>query len=175
LRAGLEQRVQALNLYVKDVYGRSEILKSGVVPEELVFQNPVFRPEMNGQKPHDIYVHVAGIDLVRTDAETFYAMTKAISGVSYMPKPREMLRLFRNCSRHRVAPVENYPDELLAMLTWSRPSTSMEPTVAAHARGVQFSLLRAPFSPIPASSSLKGDLFVLTSSSTCGPRKAPGG
>src|SRR5262249_31683534 len=59
LRRGLEQRVKALNLYLKDVYGKREALRAGIVPEDLVFQNPVFRPEMNGQKvPHDIYVHV---------------------------------------------------------------------------------------------------------------------
>ena len=46
LCAGLEQRVKAINLYIKDVYGRREILRAGVVPEDLVFQNPVFRPEM---------------------------------------------------------------------------------------------------------------------------------
>src|SRR6266852_3161302 len=49
LRAGLEQRVRAINRYIQDVYGRREILKAGIVPEDLVFQNPVFRPEMNGQ------------------------------------------------------------------------------------------------------------------------------
>ena len=70
LQRGLEQRVKAINAYIKDIYGRREILKAGIVPEDLVFQNPVFRPEMNGQKvPHDIYVHIAGIDIVRVDAD----------------------------------------------------------------------------------------------------------
>src|SRR5215475_5631764 len=50
LQRGLEQRVKAINAYINDVYGSREILQSGVVPEEMVFQNPVFRPEMNGQK-----------------------------------------------------------------------------------------------------------------------------
>src|ERR1700674_1879709 len=75
LRAGLEQRIKAINHYIHDVYHRREILKAGVVPEDLVFQNPVFRPEMNGQKvPHDIYVFIAGIDIVRIDGETFYVL-----------------------------------------------------------------------------------------------------
>src|SRR5438105_11923576 len=47
---GLEQRVRTLNAYIRDIYGRREILKAGIVPEDLIFQNPVFRPEMNGQK-----------------------------------------------------------------------------------------------------------------------------
>src|SRR6476646_2191272 len=45
VRGGLEQRVQAINHYIRDIYGRREILKAGIIPEDLVFQNPVFRPE----------------------------------------------------------------------------------------------------------------------------------
>src|ERR1043165_6888708 len=56
LKRGLEQRVKAINLYIKDIYTKREVLRAGIVPEDLVFQNPVFRPEMNGQRvPHDIY------------------------------------------------------------------------------------------------------------------------
>jgi uncharacterized circularly permuted ATP-grasp superfamily protein len=143
LREGLEQRVKAINLYIKDVYGEREILKAGIVPEDLVFQNPVFRPEMNGQKvPHDIYVHIGGIDIVRTDADTFYVLednTRTPSGVSYMLENREiMLRLFPELfSRHRVAPVENYPDELLATLKSVAPaSANSDPTVVLLTPGI---------------------------------------
>src|SRR6201986_3851420 len=143
LRRGLEQRVRALNAYIKDVYGRREILRAGIVPEDLVFQNPVFRPEMNGQKvPHDIYVHIAGIDIVRLDAETFYVLednARTPSGVSYMLENREiMLRLFPELfARHRVAPVEKYPDELLSALRSVAPlSAAAEPTVALMTPGV---------------------------------------
>src|SRR5713226_6130837 len=143
LRAGLEQRVRAINRYISDVYHRREILKAGVVPEDLVFQNPVFRPEMNGQKvPHDIYVHIGGIDIVRVDAETFYVLednTRTPSGVSYMLENREiMLRLFPELfARHRIAPVENYPDELLATLKSVAPSTATaDPTVVLLTPGV---------------------------------------
>src|SRR5208282_5674250 len=44
LRNGLDQRVRAINAYIRDIYGRREILKAGIVPEDLIFQNPVFRP-----------------------------------------------------------------------------------------------------------------------------------
>ncbi len=143
LRAGLEQRIKAINLYIKDVYGRREILKAGHIPEDLVFQNPVFRPEMNGQKvPHDIYVHVGGIDIIRIDAETFYVLednARTPSGVSYMLENREiMLRLFPELfARHRVAPVENYPDELLATLKSVAPTiANSDPTVVLLTPGV---------------------------------------
>jgi uncharacterized circularly permuted ATP-grasp superfamily protein len=143
LRRGLEQRVRALNAYIKDVYHRRDVIKHGIVPEELVFRNPVFRPEMNGQKvPHDIYVHIAGIDIVRVEAGTFYVLednARTPSGVSYMLENREiMLRLFPELfSRHHVAPVENYPDELLATLKSVAPvSASSDPTVVLLTPGV---------------------------------------
>ena len=143
LRRGLEQRVKALNAYIKDVYHRREVIRAGIVPEELVFRNPVFRPEMNGQKvPHDIYVHIAGIDIVRVDAGSFYVLednARTPSGVSYMLENREiMLRLFPELfSRHRVAPVENYPDELLATLQSVAPAaSSADPTVVLLTPGV---------------------------------------
>jgi uncharacterized circularly permuted ATP-grasp superfamily protein len=143
VRRGLEQRTSAINLYIKDVYGRREILRAGVVPDDLVFQNPTFRPEMNGQKvPHDIYVHIAGIDIVRVDAETFYVLednARIPSGVSYMLENREiMLRLFPELfARYRIAPVENYPDELLATLKSIAPATAPgDPTVVLLTPGI---------------------------------------
>jgi uncharacterized circularly permuted ATP-grasp superfamily protein len=98
---------------------------------------------MNGQKvPHDIYVHIAGIDIVRVDAETFYVLednARTPSGVSYMLENREiMLRLFPELfSRYRIAPVENYPDELLATLkSIAPPSAPSDPNVALLTPGV---------------------------------------
>src|ERR1700754_4203826 len=143
LRRGLAQRVKALNLYIKDIYGAREVLRAGVVPSDLVYQNPVFRPEMSGQKvPHDIYVHIAGIDIVRVDAENFYVLednARTPSGVSYMLENREiMMRLFPELfARHRVAPVDNYPDELLATLKSVAPERApAEPTVALLTPGI---------------------------------------
>jgi uncharacterized circularly permuted ATP-grasp superfamily protein len=143
VESGLTQRVKAINLFIKDIYNAREILRAGVVPDDLIFRNPAFRPEMSGQKvPHDIYVHVAGIDIVRVDAETFYVLednARTPSGVSYMLENREiMLRLFPELfSRHRIAPVENYPDELLATLKSVAPlSSSTDPTVVLLTPGV---------------------------------------
>jgi uncharacterized circularly permuted ATP-grasp superfamily protein len=143
LRRGLEQRVTAINAYLRDIYGAREILKAGIIPDDLVFQNPAFRPEMNGQRvPHDIYVHISGIDVVRVDAETFYVLednARTPSGVSYMLENREiMLRLFPELfARHRVAPVENYPDELLATLQSVAPRGAPgEPTAVLLTPGI---------------------------------------
>ncbi|MBV9954750.1 MAG: circularly permuted type 2 ATP-grasp protein, partial [Pseudolabrys sp.] len=92
--------------------------------------------------PHDLYVAIAGIDIVRVDAETFYVLEDNVrtpSGVSYMLENREiMLRLFPELfARHRVAPVENYPNELLATLTSIAPQSSdRDPNVVLLTPGV---------------------------------------
>lgn len=130
LEAGLLQRVKALNMFLADLYGRREVVRAGIVPPELIYRNPYFRPEMIGVRvPHDVYVHVAGIDVVRIDADDFYVLednARTPSGVSYMLENREvMMRLFPEVfSAHRVAPVENYPDQLLATLRSVTPRTA---------------------------------------------------
>jgi uncharacterized circularly permuted ATP-grasp superfamily protein len=136
LKQGLTQRVAVLNAFLRDVYGPRECIRAGIVPADLVYCNPFYRLEMASQAvPHDIYVHVAGIDIVRVDADTFYVLednARTPSGVSYMLENREvMMRLFPELfSENRVAPVENYPDALLATLRSVAPrSATHDPTV----------------------------------------------
>jgi uncharacterized circularly permuted ATP-grasp superfamily protein len=96
-------------MFLSDIYHSRDILRAKIVPDDLIFQNPVFRPEMNGQDvPHDVYVHIAGIDIVRVDDENFYVLednARTPSGVSYMLENREiMMRLFPDLfARHRGA------------------------------------------------------------------------
>ena len=137
LSRGLEQRVRAMNLFLADLYGPAEILRAGVVPEDLIYRNPYYRPEMAGLKlPHNVYVHIAGIDLVRTGEDEFYVLednARTPSGVSYMLENREvMMRVFPDLfAEHRIDPVETYPEELLAtLISVAPPSAQSEPTVA---------------------------------------------
>ncbi|WP_181707564.1 circularly permuted type 2 ATP-grasp protein [Chthonobacter rhizosphaerae] len=137
LSRGLTQRVTALNRFLADIYGKGEIIRAGVVPQELVYQNPSFRPEMVGVRlPSDVYVQIAGIDIIRTDDKDFYVLednARTPSGVSYMLENRDvMMRLFPDLfAEARIQPVENYPDELLATLRSLAPASApSEPTVA---------------------------------------------
>ena len=143
LERGLKQRTKAINIFLRDIYHGRDILRAGVIPDDLIFQNPVFRPEMNGKHvPHDVYVHIAGIDIVRTNPDEFFVLednARTPSGVSYMLENREiMMRLFPDLfARHRIAPVENYPDALLAALRSVAPlGVSSEPTIALMTPGV---------------------------------------
>lgn len=133
---GLDQRVRALNAFLGDIYHQGEILKAGLIPEELIYQNAYFRPEMIGIKvPHGVYTPVCGIDMVRVDADTFYVLEDNLrtpSGVSYMLENREVtMRLFPDLFQsHSIQPVEHYPNELLATLQSLAPRTAPgEPNV----------------------------------------------
>ncbi len=136
LEAGLVQRVNALNRFLCDIYGAQEIVRAGILPRDIVETNPYYNKAMIGQKvPHDVYVHIAGIDVVRIDANDFYVLEDNVrtpSGVSYMLENREvMMRLAPDLfADHRVAPVENYPDALLAALRSVTPTDGHEPACA---------------------------------------------
>jgi len=136
LERGLTQRVAALNAFLADVYGDREILRAGVVPEDLVLRNPQFcLPAIGRRPPAGVYTHIAGIDIVRTGSDEFYVLednARTPSGVSYMLENREvMLRLLPELfDRHRVAPVEDYPDLLLDTLrSVAPPNCRGEPTI----------------------------------------------
>ena len=88
IERGLVQRIEALNLFLGDIYGEQKILKEGLVPRDLVESCPQYRPEMRGFKPpRGVYTTVVGTDLVRLEGGEFVVLEDNLrvpSGVSYM-------------------------------------------------------------------------------------------
>jgi len=86
-----------------------------VIPADLIASCPHFTREVFGIKvPFDIYVHIAGIDLIRGDDGTFYILEDNLrtpSGVSYMLENREVTkRIFPNLlADNNVRMINNYP------------------------------------------------------------------
>jgi uncharacterized circularly permuted ATP-grasp superfamily protein len=141
LEAGLIQRVETLNLFLSDVYGARECVRAGVIPEDLVFGNAQYSHHQVGfRPPAGVWVHIAGIDLVRTGPDQFFVLednARTPSGVSYMLENREvMLRLVPELitgetDEGGVRPVETYPETLLDTLhSVAPPGCRGEPTVA---------------------------------------------
>ena len=130
LSRGIEQRVRALNAFLHDIYHRQEILKAGRIPEKLILQNSAFLPAMMGLDPmRGIYAHIIGVDIVRVGPEEFYVLEDNLrtpSGVSYMLEDREaMLQLAPELfQRHKVAPVDTYPENLRRTLESVAPLRS---------------------------------------------------
>lgn len=143
LERGIEQRVRALNAFLHDIYHRQEIIKAGRIPEDLILKNDAFCPEMVGVNPaRDIFSHIIGIDLVRVAENEFYVLEDNLrtpSGVSYMIEDREaMMRLVPELfSRYRVAPVEDYPENLRRTLrSVSPPACKGEPVIVVLTPGI---------------------------------------
>jgi uncharacterized circularly permuted ATP-grasp superfamily protein len=128
LSEGLVQRVEAINAFLNDVYGERRIIDEGIVPPDLIFGNPQFRPEVVGSRPpHNIWSHICGIDLVRTGPDDFWVLednARTPSGVSYMLENREaMIRLCPELfAKYHVQPVDSYTDLLHETLRKVAPS-----------------------------------------------------
>lgn len=96
LDRGLRQRVDALNCFLRDIYGKKQILKDGVIPEEFVFSAKGFLPPCDGVlPPKGIYSHISGIDLVQSKNDSWYILEDNLrvpSGASYPMIAREFQR-----------------------------------------------------------------------------------
>ncbi|WP_439888248.1 circularly permuted type 2 ATP-grasp protein [Pseudomonas sp. MBLB4123] len=119
---GCIQRVQALNMFLADLYHDQRILKAGVIPAEQVLANEAYQLAMQGLDLHrNLYAHIAGVDLVRDGDGSYYVLEDNLrtpSGVSYMLEDRKMMmRLFPELfAAQRVAPINHYPSLLLDTL-----------------------------------------------------------
>ena len=142
LERGLAQRLQAINLFLKDLYHDGRILAEGIVPRELAYSCRHYRREMRGVQVHkDIYVSIAGTDLVRLEDGRFVVLEDNLrvpSGVSYMLANRDVTkRVFPGLfNRYNVKPIAHYGQALLATLRALAPPTRSEPTIVVLTPGV---------------------------------------
>lgn len=142
IEKGIKQRLKALNLFLKDVYSTQFIIKDGVIPAALIYSCPHFLREMYQLKvPHDIYTHIAGIDLIRDFDGTFYVLEDNLrtpSGVSYMLENREITkRLFPDLiPQCKVRSVTEYPSILYKNLLSLSPRAVSNPTIVLLSPGM---------------------------------------
>ena len=139
---GVRQRIRALNCFLLDVYGDQRIVREGIIPRELIEGAAGFQKECVGfRPPKDLYIHIAGIDLVR-DAEGTYLVLednlRTPSGVSYVLESRVIMkRVFPSLfAQMRIRPVDHYPNQLLENLRYLAPATRENPTVVLLTPGV---------------------------------------
>ena len=96
LEQGLIQRINALNLFLGDIYHHRMILRDGVIPEEFVFSSPDFRAEcMNLTPAKGLYTHITATDLIRSKSGVWYAMQDSLSvpdGITYPHFARRLCR-----------------------------------------------------------------------------------
>jgi uncharacterized circularly permuted ATP-grasp superfamily protein len=132
LEKGLKQRIQALNIFINDIYHHQKIIKDKIIPNELILTSSTFREQCIGLNPsQQIWCHISGTDLIRGADGAFYVLEDNLrcpSGVSYMLENREILkRTFPEIfEKLHVRPVYDYSHHLRDMmesLTPISPST----------------------------------------------------
>jgi uncharacterized circularly permuted ATP-grasp superfamily protein len=93
---GLVQRIQALNHFLADVYGDERIIREGIIARDLVESAAGYLPQLKGvSPPGGVYVHVAGVDLIRGVDDRLTVLEDNIrvpSGVSYVLENRAVMK-----------------------------------------------------------------------------------
>lgn len=142
LERGIIQRIAAINAFLEDIYNGQQILKAGIIPEDLIYKNKAFLPQMCGFKPPGgVYTHVVGVDIVRTSENEFFVLednARVPSGVSYMLENRStMQHMFPELfTTHQVKPISNYPKELFKSLALCAENTFSDPNIVVLTPGI---------------------------------------
>ncbi len=142
VEAGLKQRVQALNLFIDDLYHDQKVVKDGVFPAEVLAKSVNFRPQCVGVKPPlGVWAHICGSDLVRDADGTLYVLEDNLrvpSGVSYMLENRQVTkRVFPELfDDYRPLPVDAYPSQLFDTLAALSPRPGDYPEVVVLTPGI---------------------------------------
>jgi uncharacterized circularly permuted ATP-grasp superfamily protein len=139
---GLKQRIQALNLFLDDIYHHQRILKDGLIPKEIIYSASSYRQQCVGwNPPAGIWCHITGTDLVRHSDGQIYVLEDNLrcpSGVSYVIENRQIMKtLFPKIfATARIRPVSNYPLKLRDMLESIAPEHAAKPQVVLLTPGI---------------------------------------
>jgi uncharacterized circularly permuted ATP-grasp superfamily protein len=142
LARAVRQRVQALEAFLADLYGRASVLDDGVIPRHIIATSEHFRREAYAINPaNGVRVHVSGVDLVRDELGRFRVLEDNLripSGVSYVIENRRAMTqtlpaLFAEAP---VRPVDDYPGRLLAALRAAAPEHVEDPCVVVLTPGI---------------------------------------
>ena len=111
LEAGLIQRVEALNLFLKDIYAGKQIIKDNIIPEEFVYTSSGYLAQCEGIcPPGGVYSHISGIDLVKGKNGKWYILEDNLrvpSGASYPMIARELCRRCSPMAYQKAHPADN--------------------------------------------------------------------
>ncbi len=139
---GLVQRIQALNLFLDDIYHDQKIVRDGIIPGDLIESASGFRKQCRDlDPPHALWAHICGSDLVRDENGTFYVLEDNLrcpSGVSYMLANRMVMKrsLPRLFNSAHVRPVSDYAADLRRLLEYLAPEGLPDPKVVVLTPGM---------------------------------------
>jgi len=142
IAAGLKQRLEALNLFINDLYHEQQVLKDGIIPAKIITESSNFRPECVGVTPPlGVWAHICGSDLVRDSDGEFYVLEDNLrvpSGVSYMLENRAITKrvLPELFEKEDILPVDDYCANLFDMLSALSPRATSKPVIVVLTPGI---------------------------------------
>jgi uncharacterized circularly permuted ATP-grasp superfamily protein/uncharacterized alpha-E superfamily protein len=112
LERGLIQRAELLSLILADLYGQRRLVRSGMVPPELLFDHPGFLREADQIAIPGSQLPACAIDVARDSRGGWWALTdraQTPSGFGYALENRVVLSrvfpsMYRDVQAHRLAP-----------------------------------------------------------------------
>jgi uncharacterized circularly permuted ATP-grasp superfamily protein len=142
LSTGVAQRVRALEAFLADVYDSGQIFADGVMPRRLIATSAHFHRAAADITPaNGVRVLVSGIDVIRDEAGQFRVLEDNIrtpSGVSYVIENRRAMThgLPEAFAAHRIMPVADYPQRLLAAARAASPNGEADAEVVVLTPGI---------------------------------------
>ena len=96
IEKGMKQRVLALNAFLHDVYNEQNIVKDGIIPKQLIEENPYYYEQVkHANLPIPNHIFLAGIDLIRDQNGDYFVLEDNLrnpSGMSYVFENRHVMR-----------------------------------------------------------------------------------
>jgi uncharacterized circularly permuted ATP-grasp superfamily protein/uncharacterized alpha-E superfamily protein len=130
VEAGLIQRARAFNLLLADIYSKQKIIQDGVIPCELIFDDPAFLLSChNVKQPENRYITLGAVDLARSREGRWQVTANHYSlpyGLSFVLQNRRMLsqsfpEIFEPIAIH---PVTGFSSELAEALASLAPNSN---------------------------------------------------
>ena len=124
LERGLAQRIQALNLFIDDIYNDQKIITDNIIPADIILSSKGYLPQCAGINPRKgIWCHITGTDLIRDQDGQYYVLEDNLrcpSGVAYVLENREIMkRAFSTLMQSvEIQPISNYPTKLLELMKY---------------------------------------------------------
>jgi uncharacterized circularly permuted ATP-grasp superfamily protein/uncharacterized alpha-E superfamily protein len=143
LSRGLSQRARVLEALLKDLYGPRRLLREGIIPPDLVFNNPLYwRPCHNWEPVGGDRLHLYAADIAHAPSGNFVVYsdrTAAPTGAGYALENRLVIGrtlggLFREYGVRRLA---RFFDHLRATLESVSRRLRSEPRIVVMSAGAQ--------------------------------------
>ncbi|PKR78155.1 hypothetical protein CEY16_06680 [Halalkalibacillus sediminis] len=134
IKQGMTQRVQALNLFLEDIYTEQKILADEIIPRELIENNPYYYKAQASDLdiPNKNHIFLAGIDLIKDENGEYRVLEDNLrnpSGMSYVYQNRfVMRRVFPEFfNHHKITTLEHQMSLMHESLKSHSPENCSDP------------------------------------------------